>query len=105
MPSRSAAGQCAAFLGAAYGYGLVLGLVPALPFLIFGERPNLDWWQWLLLPLAFGLFGLASGALQNRFGALARGPNGDRWRLLALISIITLLLAVSAFILYASRYL
>jgi hypothetical protein len=103
MPDRSASGKFAAFVVATYGYGLLNVVLFGLPFLFFIDLPSLRWWQWLMVPLALGIQGYVAETLHNAYGVAAQGPNGDRWRLFAAIVVITLLLAVSAAILYFSR--
>ena len=103
MPDRSTFGKFAAFIVATYGYGLLIVVFFGLPFLFFSDLPSLRWWQWLMVPLALGIQGYVAEVLQNAYGVAAQGPNGDRWRLFAAMVVITLLLAVSATILYLSR--
>ena len=103
MPYRSPSGRLAAFLVAVYGYGLLIVAFFGLPFLFFTDLPSLSLWQWLMVPLAIGVQGCVAEVLQKAYGVAAQGPNGDHWRLFAAILVITLLLAVSATILYVSR--
>ena len=95
--------RAVALLGAVYAYGLLALLLQAWPFLFGIELPSLDWWQWLLAPLACGFLAILFEWLTERGAVAARGQNGERFRLLAGVSVIALLLLVCGAILYVAR--